>query len=47
MKTYLVTVTERDGRRYVVAALATSTCDACMQVLEQLGRIVGISGRRA
>ncbi len=47
MKTYLVTVTERDGRRYVIAALAESTCDACLQVLEQLGRIVGMSGRRA
>jgi len=47
MKTYSVTIIERDGSRYTVSALALSCCDACLMVLDSIGRIVGIQGRLA
>ncbi|MBA4710386.1 hypothetical protein [Aquitalea aquatica] len=46
MKAYLLTVVERDGRRYTVCALASSCGEACLNVLDMLGRVAGITGRR-
>lgn len=46
MKAYVLTVVEQDGRRYTVCALASSCGEACLNVLDMLGRVASITGRR-
>lgn len=42
MKKITVHITERDGRRWDMDVLASSTAAACMTVLSNLGRIVKV-----
>jgi len=42
MKKITVHITERDGRRWDMDVLASSTAAACMTVLANLGRIVKV-----
>jgi hypothetical protein len=45
MRKYIVTITERDGRKWTIPAINTDVVAACQVVIQYLQRTVGIEGK--